>query len=167
MPRQTLTWIPPSLCGCVFKIAADFTDVPADGVSFRHPTPYTITSLEIVSCCQAHLEHKKSMPDVSGLFGVDSITGELVQQRGYLKHPVAQPTEAECLYTFLAQFNGQTHSYPCGCSSHQFVDEKKNVTYLAHPKHTRRCHRHREDGHDMRAAKADFDKQMAESNPGL
>lgn len=157
---QTTIWIPPSLCGCQLRITADWTsDSIKDGISYRHPIPFTIKAIEIVSVCPAH--DGVSMPDTLGLFEVDKETDTLIQRRGYLKHPIANPTQAEILYTFLSQFNGQTHRLPCGCQSHQFIDENKEVRYLQHEKHTKKCHAHKHDTVDMEKAKDDHRTSIA------
>ena len=153
---QNAVWIPPSLCGCQLRIVADFTDGSVvDGISYRHPKPFTITELDIISVCDAHQPQTLVMPDISGLMETDQYTGQSFQQRGYLKHPVAGTT-AECLYQFLSQYGGQTQGFPCGCKAHQFVDENKNITYLDHPLHSKSCFKHKGDTLDMQQATSDF-----------
>ena len=162
MAIQTTVWIPPSLCGCQLKVTADFLDGSViDGASYRHPKPFTISDIEIVNVCDTHQPQTLSMPDTGGLFGIDNITGLSVQQRGYLSYPISSPTPAQCLYTFLAQYGGQKHGYSCGCSAHQWVDEKGGITYLPHPHHTRKCFRHSHDTVDMKQAAIDFNLAQA------
>ncbi len=162
MTKQNAIWIPPSLCGCQLKMTAEFTEGSVvDGVSYRHPKPFTIIALDIVNVCAGHHPNTLTMIDTIGLFETDNYTGEMTQRRGYLSYPIASPTPAQCLYTFLAQYGGQTHSYPCGCKAHQFVDEKQNINYLPHPIHSKRCLKHKGDTHDMKHAAADFKAKMA------
>lgn len=161
----TAIWIPPSLCGCQLQMTADFTDGSVvDGISYRHPkdaikdkdaTP--ITNLRIISACAAHLPQTLTMIDTSVFFDSDPINGGRKQNRGYLRYPIANPTSAECLYTFLSQYGGQTNSFPCGCKGHQFVDEHQNVTSLPHPVVTQKCQKHLNDTPEMAQAKLDFD----------
>ncbi len=158
------TWIPPSLCGCKLSIKADWTDGSiVDGLSYRHPKAFTITAIDIINVCDQHKPNTLAMPDVSGLYEVDNMTGGMVQRRGYLAHPIANPSHAQCLYQFLSQYGGQRHSYPCGCSGHQFVDENKNVSYLDHPINSQKCHAHKSDSQDMAQAKIHFDAIIASS----
>lgn len=154
---QTATWEPPSLCGCQLTMTADFVDgAIINGTTYRHPIPFTIVNLQIVNVCQKHQSKTIAMPDISILFETDVITGEKFQQRGYLKHPIVNPTAAHNLYQFLSQYGGQTHSYPCGCSAHQFIDENKNAKYMQHPRHTKKCLKHKNDTYDMQQATSDF-----------
>ncbi len=162
---QTTIWIPPSLCGCQLKMTADFTDGSVvDGVSYRHPKPFTITSIAIINVCANHKSKILIMPSILNLFDSDPINGGMKQNRGYLKHPIIAPTEAECLYTFLSQYGGQIHGYPCGCKTHQFVDEKGNATYLEHPINNQKCFAHKDDSSDMQQAKMDFEQLIADSS---
>lgn len=165
MTIKSAIWIPPSLCGCKFQMKADFTDNSVvDGVSYRHPKPFTITSLEIISVCDAHQPQMATLPDISGLMEIDSYTGQSYQARGYLKFSeISVPTLAQCLYAFLSQFGGQAHGYPCGCQGHQFIDQKKNINYIEHPLHTRKCHKHFDDSVDMQKATQDFKAQIMDS----
>lgn len=154
----SVVWIPPSLCGCQLRMGANFVENSVnDGISYRHPIPFTINKLEIVSVCDAHKQYSEVMTATDHLFDIDNITGESVQRRGYLRHPIENPTPAECLYTHLSRFGGQTHRLDCGCQAHQFVDENKNITYLHHPHHARKCHRHKYDTHDMKQGRIDHE----------
>lgn len=158
---QSAIWVPPSLCGCQLRMTADFTDGSVvDGVSYRHPKPFTVTDLQVVSVCAVHQPQTLVMLDISGLYDLDPITGDQKQSRGYLQHPISNPTDAQCLYTFLSQYGGQTQSFPCGCKGHQFFDESKNVSYLDHPRHSRKCIVHRNDTKDMKKAASDFKKSL-------
>lgn len=160
---QTAIWIPPSLCGCQLRMTANF--VPGsiiDGISYRHPIPFSITALDIVNVCNSHHSNTQAMTNIESLMETDKITGNSYQQRGYLKHPIESPSAAECLYEFLSRYNGQTHSYPCGCKSHQFIDENKNIAYLKHPLHSKCCHKHKNDGIDMKHAATDFATTQAQ-----
>src|SRR2546430_486325 len=109
MALRTAIWIPPSLCGCKLQITADFVDDSiVEGVSYRHPKPFTITDLKIVAVCSGHKVHLAEMPDTS------RFCDDGVQHRGYLRYPIAHPTPAECLYTLLSMHRGQRHGYSCG-----------------------------------------------------
>lgn len=161
----TAIWIPPSLCGCELRLTADFLDGSViNGISYRHPKPFSITDIEIVNICSGHQKQSLSMPDTSVLMEIDKYTGQPFQQRGYLQHPIANPSPAQCLYEFLSRFGGQTHGYPCGCSAHQFVDRTQNpsaITYLLHPLHTKKCLKHKNDTIDMQQAALDFQAAQA------
>ena len=161
---QPAVWIPPSLCGCKLRIHADWVEGSiVDGISYRHPKAFTIESVHIISVCLQHQPNTLFMPSILGLYEVDNMTGSMVQRRGYLTHPIINPSPAQCLYQFLSQYGGQRHSYPCGCSGHQFVDENKNVGYLEHPINSQKCHAHKSDSHDMVQAKIDFDTAIETS----
>lgn len=162
MSFEQALWTPPGLCGCQLSITAVWTgDSVKAGLSFRHPVPKTIQAISIVSVCPAHQPQTLSMPDTSGFFETDPITGLPDQRRGYLNYPIASPTPAECLYTFLTSHRGQTHGYPCGCKAYQFFDENGNVSYLPHPRHTKQCNGHKGDTLDMQAATQAFNTLMA------
>lgn len=165
---QTAVWIPPSLCGCQLRITADFTDGSiVDGVTYRHPIPFTITDIQLINVCLGHTPQTLAMPDVIGLFDRDLINGGTKQSRGYLKYPIDNPSSAQCLYTFLSQYGGQTHSFPCGCKGHQLVDENKNISYMNHPLHSRKCSSHKNDTKDMKNAKADFVREQTATKASL
>ena len=158
---QTATWIPPSLCGCKFRITADFTDGSVvDGVSYRHPVPFTITDIRIVNVCADHQPNSLVMPDISGLMEIDKITGLPYQARGYLKHPISNPTQAEILYQFFGFHKGQVHSLPCGCRAYQHFCEKDAMTCKIHPSHTQKCLKHKYDTIDMHRAHEDFKDEI-------
>lgn len=171
---RTSIWIPPSLCGCQLQITADWanSDDIVNGVTYRHPTPFSITDIKIIgNACATHQPFTQSMIDtsiffddpeatpigayLSKLYPVDVRT-ETVQQRGYLKYPIDQPTAAHFLYTFLSQYNGQAWSIPCGCKTYQFFDENKNGVCLNHPIHSVKCTFHPNDTLDMQQAVLDW-----------
>lgn len=166
MTVQTAIWIPPSLCGCQIRMTADFTDGSVvNGISYKHPIPFTISRIEIVNACEHHLGHTSQMRDTEDLMEIDQYTGNKFQQRGYLKHPINNPSPAECLYEYLCQYRGQTHGFPCGCKTHQFIDPlhpEKKITYLHHPHHHKRCKAHQDDSLDMQKAKFDFHNSTSE-----
>lgn len=180
MSIQTAIWIPPSLCGCQLQITADFPDGSVvNGVSYRHPKPFTITNIVILSQCStpSHVAAAKAMVDTSRFFDAPTATpGSVqawldakypnvlpasVQNRGYLKYPIANPTPAQCLYTFLSMHKGQKHSYPCGCSAHEWIDDVGVLTHVKHPTNTAQCLCHQGDTVDMKNASADFTAYLA------
>lgn len=161
-------WHPPSVCGCKFEIVADW--VNDDG--YRHPTPFTIQEIKLVNVCARHKQYALSMPDTSCFFDDISLTNPVVaflssknpniahpamiQNRGYLKYPIANPTPAECLYTYFTKHKGQVWGLPCGCSTFQWIDDKGNLEHIVHPVHHKRCHFHKEDTLDMTQAHTDY-----------
>ena len=164
---QTALWTPPSLCGCQFKITADFTDGSVvDGNSFRHPKPFSIIDIRLVNACEQHKQFAQVMPDVEHHYETDKFTGESYQHRGYLKHPIANPTPAQCLYEYFYKHKGQIHGLICGCQAHQHIDEHGVFTYLPHPLHTRKCLKHKGDTHDMQQAMVDHKAAEAEAKKG-
>jgi len=178
---QTAIWIPPSLCGCQLSMTAEWTDGSVvNGISYRHPKDPVkdtsipaITNLQIVSVCPTHQPQTLSMIDTSIFFDTQSPQDPLslalsaqyphippaavkIQNRGYLHYPIANPTPAECLYTFLTQYRGQSHHLPCGCKGFQWVDEKGNASYMNHPLHKPvKCNFHTAD--DINMAQAHID----------
>ena len=159
-------WIPPSLCGCKLRIAAEWpnADDIVDGVVYRHPKPFTITDVQIVNVCDEHKAESESMPDTSDLFDIDNITGELKQTRGYLKYPIDNPTPAQNLYTHFYYHKGQIHGYPCGCQTFQHIDHNDVLSYKHHDRHHRRCYKHKDDKMHMPNAKQEFDDLQAMEN---
>lgn len=157
MTIQTAIWIPPSLCGCQLQITADWTDGSVvNGISYRHPKPFTITDVQIVNMCAGCTPNSAAMPDVSHLYETSNITGKPYQARGYLSHPIANPTAAHNLYQFLCSHGGQTHSFPCGCAAHMHIAPDGTATYLVKAGVTQKCINHQNDTIDMQQAKADY-----------
>lgn len=174
MTVQIAIWIPPSLCGCQLQMTADFTEGSvANGISYRHPIPYTISDIKIVSVCAEHQAQTLAMPDTSNLFEAD-LTGDVAtflikkypnivlsttQRRGYLKYPLDNPTSGHNLYTYFWRYCGQTHGYPCGCRAYVFINDRTPDSphvYLDHPLYTKKCHFHHNDTVDMQNATSDF-----------
>ncbi len=165
---QTVTYIPPALCGCEFKITADFHDV-VNGVTYQRPTPFSIRNIEIVKCCDSHQQYKKKMIDTSLFFDTPEPSSHAVelmkkypdikiapkQSRGYLKYPIENPTEAEMLFTYHCLHKGQTHTLVCGCSAYQHKDDKGDIAYKDHPHHSKKCDFHPKDTVNMKQAHAD------------
>lgn len=149
---KAVHWFSPSLCGCELKITGDFAD-PVGGVSYAHPTPYTITDIEIINVYNEHKRFSEYMAlDENDFFDDDQ------QYRGYLKYPIKDPTPAECLYTYLYTHSGQIHRMGCGCCA--YVSTKRNARgehiegsikyHDYHPLHTKHCKRHHNDvGHEQ------------------
>lgn len=184
MTVQTCIWHPPSCCGCQLRITGDFNPGSVEnGISYQHPTPYTITALEIVNCCADHDVNCKSMMDASVFFEVAQqneihsflaqsqpskrVTPKTYQARGYLKYPIDNPTPAQCLYTFLSQYAGTKNTQPCGCTGHLFRDEQGNVEWRDHPKFTGHCDYHIDDTHDLQQARADCIEFAAQQEKAL
>ncbi len=164
--QQSAIWLPPSDCGCKIRIDADFPDGSVvNGFASRHPVPYTITSLEIVSCCDRHKSAiKGGMPDVDHLFDVCNISGDDIQRRGYLKFPIEDPSDAEILYQYLCGHKGQVHSYPCGCRAYMWGDFSGNFHYIEKDGVTQKCLKHKNDTVDMAQAKADFEASIPKTD---
>lgn len=186
---QTITWVPPSVCGCQIRITGDFDPSQIhNGVSYKHPRPFSIMDLTIISVCMDHEPRMHSMIDTSVFFSprTDSIVQYLAEQtgqppaaewqaRGYLKYPIANPTPAECLYTFLSLFSGNSLALPCGCVGHQYGDETnyaeihkherrdkvRNIKFVHHHHFTKHCHFHKDDGHDLKIARRHHDEHIA------
>jgi hypothetical protein len=151
-------------------MTAEFiTGSVVDGISHRHPKDSVkdrsvppISNLQIVSVCAEHQDQTLSMMNTSSFFDLDEETGELRQNRGYLIYPIANPTPAECLYTFLTQFKGGPHGYPCGCKSFLCIDEKGEARHLEHPKYpSKKCKQHKSDSISMERAALDFTASQA------
>ena len=157
---QTVIWQPPTLCGCQFRITADWPE-KQEAVTYRHPLPFTIQKIELVNVCDDHKEAMLQMPDTSGLFDIDGMTGQLVQKRGYLRYPIENPTPAEILYTYFYFHKGQVRSFPCGCSGYQHIAPDGTVQYLVHPKRTGKCFIHTNDTDEMDDAEWDFAREVA------
>lgn len=142
-PRPVISrkWHPACLCGCELQITAQWLDESI----YRHPIPFTITSIQINNVCSEH-STCVDMPDVSDLFDIDQMTGTIVQNRGYQRYPINNPLLAEILYAHLFRHNGQRKTLRCGCTfyyhSHPTIGKMK---LLEHPLHSRKCHTHRHD----------------------
>lgn len=189
----TATWIPPGLCGCEFRITADWTE-PNDGtIRYRHPIPHTITDIQITSICATHIPQSKVMMDTSVFFDTpalnpiqqflqnkNAVALKPKQNRGYLTYPIANPTPAQMLYSFFSMHAGQKEHLPCGCARYGFSDETnyaqimqgvdsraaRNKTYVHHPSHTHHCRHHPVDGPDCAQAVADNDAFLATQAAG-
>lgn len=163
---QTAIWLPPSDCGCQLKITADFRDESiVAGFTHRHPRPLSIRNIEIVNCCDRHAQAiKRGMQDTDHLFGECNITGNKIQQRGYLKLPIEKPTDAEILYQYLCGHKSQTRSYPCGCRAYMWGDFNSNYKYIFKDGITRKCFRHLHDTIDMAQAQAEFDASIPKTD---
>lgn len=159
---QTVIWDPPPLCDCRFLITADWPDYQGE-ITYKHPTPFTIQRIELISCCDEHKELCKEMPDVSELFDLDRKTNRMKQNRGYLRYPIENPTEAEILYTHFYFHGGQVRSFPCGCSAYQHVCPAGNISVMEHPIHSGKCFVHANDTPEMDDAEWDFQKEVKEA----
>lgn len=130
---QTVTFIPPTLCACRLNITADFTNVldeNGDKVSYKHPIPFTIQSIEIVSVCRDH-ESLTTDP-----LPIDPFNG----RKGYMNVPKS-PTEAENLYLHLCGFTGQlARPDTCGCKVYQVIDAQGNMQIKNEKSHI--CEKH-------------------------
>lgn len=162
---QTVIWQPPTLCGCQFRITADWSD-KQEAVTYRHPTPFTIQKIELVTVCDDHKNTPVIMPDVSTLYDIDRFTGQPAQSRGYLRYPIDKPTLAEVLYTQFCMHKGQVRSFPCGCKAYQHICPAGNLTHVVHPKHTSKCFIHANDTDEMDDAEWDFLREVGEQASG-
>lgn len=55
MGMQTVTFIPPTLCGCTLAVTGDFNQNDIiNGQSYRQPAPGTITNISIITTCTNH-----------------------------------------------------------------------------------------------------------------
>lgn len=175
---QTAIWIPPSLCGCQLQITGDFdSEQIHDGISYKHPKPFTITNLKILSVCADHEPQSLEMIDTGIFFdpvqaneGVHAFLAQkkgviassiMRQNRGYLKYPIDNPTPAECLYTFLSQYSGTINRQSCGCSAFICGDEKGETAFVSHPLNSKQCDFHIGDTPDMKQAQADCADYLA------
>lgn len=171
MTIQTSIWLPPSCCGCRIQLTGDFTDGSVvAGVSYRHPIPFTVTAVKALNICVTHQPNAQAMMDTSVFFDTpqaDALAVFLaaksgatpaaapVQNRGYLRYPIGNPTPDQCLYTFLSQHGGTVNRQPCGCTGFIFADEAGNTDFIQHPLHTRHCAHHQSDTPDLKQAQAD------------
>lgn len=149
---ETRIWIAPPLCGCEISLTAQWVgpiDIDDRGreVSYRHPIPFTITELAIMSTCPAH----------DALRHADPTVDPWPDRPGYLRRPLVNPSEAALLYMGLWGENGQSQELDsCGCVIHYIQSETAgDIIVVHHPKHTIKCRHHRRDDAKHSAAFAD------------
>ena len=154
-------WVCPALCGCEIEMEADF-DISAlendsgRTVSYRHPKPYTISSMTILNTCVAHQPLLSTPIDESQFMDYDIDFGGFVQNRGYLKLPIVSPTSAEMLYSGLYKYTAQIWS-PSVCKCHLFgvfERDKPGQTHVIKKSIlTKRCIHHKNDTDDAQAVR--------------
>lgn len=144
MVRATRIWKCPALCGCELSMLARWVDASPDddgtgrAVSFRHPAPNSIESIDVVSVCAAHASL------TTDPFPADPYYGSL----GYIRPIPTNPTEGERLYIHLYRYTGQRlKPDTCDCRLYQHADRATNVLDLPkrHAKHSRKCQHHLTD----------------------
>lgn len=140
---RTRTFIPPTMCDCRLSVTAEWADKET-GDSYRHPKPFTITGLEILTQCNQH----------NGVTNRPVDDDPWADREGYMVVP-EEPTDAEKLYIYLARFTGLKEGFidpdtgvECGCTDHLCHDEKSKSREkkAGHPKNTRLCKKHRKTG---------------------
>jgi len=143
-------WISPSLCGCEIEINAMWaveaiTDEQGRKVSYQHPVPFTVQGLEIKNVCADH-QSILSQPIDETPFQDFNTDGTLrPQQRGYLKLPIAEPTDAEKLYVGIYSIRGQKFiPDTCECEIYEIV-ENGVIRAEKHPTQTKKCECHEDD----------------------
>lgn len=132
-------------------------DTQGRRIGYKHPFPFTIKSLTIVNVCPQH-DALRFAPTGKNPF----------DNEGYLKLPIANPTEAEALYVNLWGITPMNARYAaCGkdpCVVAQFDDGFGNVTNVQHPHHTKRCKYHLDDSdHSILFAEAALLKDTQEA----
>ena len=156
-------WVCPSLCGCKIEMDGEFDHASlfydAGTLStYKHPKPYTATSLNILSVCLAHIPLKTAPIDEAQFFDFNDDLGELVQNRGYMKLPLVNATEAEILYVNLYRYTAQmwSPSSICGCKLWQSWDRNDptgNSMIIQKSHFTVRCRHHKNDTDDAVAVR--------------
>jgi len=167
--QQTKNWVAPPLCGCELLITAEWTDEPTrgDGKRYQHPTGRTITAIEIVTVCPVHeamiTDAARFAVQTATLFGDVKLAIKMAgtdmalnQRQGYLNYPIANPTDAEVLYTLLWFYGTQTQTLACGCvlaaCHHKILGQ---IAYYDHPLHAEKCECHVSDTADGKQACAE------------
>lgn len=139
MPKRVL-WRSPSLCGCEFSIVANWTQAPQKEngvfVSYQHPIPFSILSIEVVNLCpnDAAAINAWTLP-------ADPYNGA----PGYLKVP-PNPTNPEKAYIYLYRYSANLHRLDtCDCKTYNYFDRfdaANTQGYIPHPVHTEKCSFH-------------------------
>lgn len=179
--RDTRIWICPKLCGCELKITAEWAGkaVTEGGrkISYQHPRPQTIKSLEIENVCSDHESFKTEQIDNEILFRYLCAGPTCYHPKpdGEPKHapkPFNELTEAEQLYINLTRYIGTQWVVPtCKCKVAITADSLSGEHIkLEHPIHTGRCKFHTNDtGHvkaegEYRTHKSVLETLMLESD---
>ncbi len=161
-PVELGMWECPTLCGCRILLDAKWLDgdIQPDGLSYRHPIPFTIRYLELEHCCEEHrpalqynvagiYEHvfaKKTSFSRSELQTVRNEWGNKIQVSGYLNYPIYNPRPVERLYTYLWRYCGNVwRPDTCGCQIYKSFDRfdtEKSEKFHEHPLHSQWCDLH-------------------------
>ena len=165
---DTRIFIPPTLCGCELSITAKWTTeaetVDGRKVSYKHPTPFTITGIEIVNVCAEHDVYRTSVPTdpywdldtepvgktSSGYICIGD-TCVHPNKQGEPKHSnpksVAELSEGEKVYVNLWRFTGMKKTFKGSCDCEAFICDSKEgqQVFRNHPKHSKKCRHHKED----------------------
>lgn len=148
MIHTTAIWICPALCGCEIRMTANWATDPTEDtgrrVSYQHPRPFSITAMAIEHVCAAH-DHLRTEPLSADPYG---------GRPGYIRLPLADPTEAQRLYIHLYAYSGQRYTPDtCRCRIYECVDRRdQTATIHQHPRHTSRCQHHQHDDAQHSAA---------------
>ncbi len=115
------------MCGCELEIRAVWPKGAVNnGISYRHPIPFTITHIDIVNVCADH-QHVLNEPAITSW-----------HRTGYIKLPIENPTDAQKLYVYLWRYSGQKIVTPiCDCSIYGVCEDdgvvKKDLDIKEHP----------------------------------
>ena len=178
---DTRIFIPPSLCGCGVRITANWANkaLYQNGqiISYFHPEPFTINSIDIESVCAAHESYKNELPSdpywdlhtepvgwtSAGYMCVGDTCVHLSKYGKIPKHtnpkPLNQLSEAEKLYLNLWRFDAKklTLRGSCDCSAGLYVSkENQSETYVNHPAYSYKCKFHLNDDVQCTQAKDEF-----------
>ncbi len=162
IPVDLAEWVCPALCGCRIVIEAKWLDgdIQPNGLSYRHPIPFTIRSLELAEVCEEHrpalqyniagiYEHvfvKKSSFSRSELLTARNEWGNKIQVAGYLNYPIYSPRPVDRLYTYLWRYCGNLlRPDTCGCQIYKSFDRfnpASSEKFHEHPLHSQWCDAH-------------------------
>ena len=147
-------WLCPHLCGCAIEMDANFIDEGLENidgvlVSHRHPIPFTITSMNIISVCLAHQPLLTAPIDEAQFLDYDEEKEAFVQNRGYVRVPLLNPSDAERLYINLYTCSAQLWK-PLTCNCELYVctdrnDAEGNSHLIKKHSYTKRCKHHKND----------------------
>lgn len=146
---------------------AEWSEAPANGVSYRHPRPFTITDIQIVNVCATHAALVTDPLPSDPYFRPDPTADNGKYSGGYLcvgaacihpdpsgrplhtPKPYAELTDAERLYVHLYRYSGGLVRWDtCECRSYACGDrlEPETVSFPHHPVHPRhKCRFHELD----------------------
>ena len=162
-------FISPKLCGCEIELTANWADTPIlkDGrkVSYQHPIPRTISSIEIVNVCSGHQSVLTEPLEENYYHYTDEERNNIIEHfdlpeeaswnmlnsvgpKGYLhlqNLDLAGP--AEKLYIYHYRYSGATlNPDTCKCKIQRVRDRFTGQMFdVNHDVHTRRCKAHKID----------------------